>query len=56
MAWMHEDGQVINTQVLERETRVRKDLNPQAGPQGGTQEPKPQSEDIKPQSSRYLAG
>ena len=56
MAWMHEEGQAINTQVLEREPQVRKDLTPQTGPQGGTQEPNPQSEDIKPQGSRYLAG
>ncbi|MCL5008736.1 MAG: hypothetical protein M1400_00140 [Patescibacteria group bacterium] len=56
MAWMHEDGQAINTQVLEREPQVRKDLKPAAGPQGGTEEPSPQSEDIRPQSSRYLAG
>lgn len=56
MAWMHEYGEPIDTRVLEREPQVRKDLEPPTGPQGGAQEPHTQSEDIKPQSSRYLAG
>ena len=57
MAWMNEEGRPFDSAVLEREPQIRLDLREDVSSQGGTPPtPRPKPEDIKPQSSRYLAG
>ena len=56
MAWMNEEGRPFDSALLEREPQIRQDLKEKTGSQGGTEEPRPRPEDIRPQSSRYLAG
>jgi len=54
---MNEEGRPFDSALLEREPRVRLDLKEAVGSQGGIEEPvRPQPEDLKPQSSCYLAG